>query len=95
MTIIVRLYGALKDVAGREVLALEPKNHSLILIDLIKEILRIHPPLNEFITIRDERIEVKGLTILVNGRHVMFLGGDTAVVNDGDVVDILPPLHGG
>ncbi|WP_448577849.1 MoaD/ThiS family protein [Thermosphaera sp.] len=95
MIVTVRFYGVLKDIVGREVLTLEVNNSGLILIDLIKEILRNHPSLSEFITIRDERIEVKGLTILINGRHAMFLGGDNAMLNDGDVVDILPPLHGG
>ncbi|RLG61544.1 molybdopterin synthase sulfur carrier subunit [Candidatus Geothermarchaeota archaeon] len=33
--------------------------------------------------------------ILVNGRHIEFLGGFEAVLKDGDSISIFPPLAGG
>ncbi len=94
MTIIIRFYGVLKEVV-KERLELDLKSNETLLVDLIKEILREYPALSNYIMIGEEGVVVRGVSVLINGRHVMFLGGDKALIRDGDVIDILPPLHGG
>lgn len=92
--IIIRFYGVLKEIV-KERLELNLKSSAILFADLIKEILKEYPALSNFIMVGEGGIEVRGLNVLVNGRHVMFLGGDKALVRDGDVIDVLPPLHGG
>ncbi|MCC6035111.1 MAG: MoaD/ThiS family protein [Desulfurococcaceae archaeon] len=94
MAVIVRFYGVLKEIIN-EKLELEVPSDGILFINLINEILQKYAPLSEYIVVTEKGVEVKGVTILVNGRHIMFLGGDKAVVRSGDIIDILPPLHGG
>jgi molybdopterin converting factor small subunit len=94
MTVIVRFYGALKEIIG-ERLELEVPSDGILFINLISKILQKYPLLSEYVVVTEKGIEVKGVTILVNGRHIVFLGEDKAVIRNGDTVDILPPLHGG
>jgi molybdopterin converting factor small subunit len=94
MAVIVRFYGVLKEIIN-EKLELEVPSDGILFINLINEILQKYAPLSEYIIVTEKGVEVKGVTILVNGRHIMFLGGDKAVIRSGDIIDILPPLHGG
>lgn len=94
MVVIIRFYGVLKEVV-KDRLELDLKSNEISLTDLIKEILRKYPAISNFITISEEGLVVRGVSVLINGRHAMFLGGDKALVRDGDVIDVLPPLHGG
>lgn len=94
MAVIVRFYGMLRELA-REKLELNISSNEISFLDLIKEILKEYPHLSNYIKVNEEKVEVKGVSILVNGRHIMFLGGDKALVRDGDVIDMLPSLHGG
>jgi len=94
VTVIIRFYGVLRDIASEKVELYIPQSE-VSFIDLIKEVVREYPALSNYIIVNDRGVEVKGVTILVNGRHIMFLGGDKALIKDGDVIDLLPPLHGG
>jgi len=92
--VIIRFYGVLREIASEKVELYIPQSE-VSFIDLIKEVMRECPALSNYIIVNDRGVEVKGVTILVNGRHIMFLGGDKALIKDGDVIDLLPPLHGG
>jgi molybdopterin synthase sulfur carrier subunit len=35
------------------------------------------------------------LTVLVNGRNILFLDGLSTTLHDGDVVSVFPPVYGG
>ena len=35
------------------------------------------------------------LTVLVNGRNILFLDGLATTLHDGDVVSVFPPVYGG
>jgi len=35
------------------------------------------------------------LTVLVNGRNILFLDGLSTSLHDGDVVSVFPPVYGG
>lgn len=94
MVVVVRFYGVLKELV-KERLELSTGSSEILFIDLIKEILKEYPSLSNYVKVGEEGVEVKGVSVLVNGRHIMFLGGEKALIRDGDVVDVLPPLHGG
>lgn len=96
MRVIVRLYGILRELTGYEVLTIELNSEKTYLCDVIARLLNVYPGLSQFIKLEGEGIiEVKGVTVIVNGRHAVFLGGERTVVKDGDVIDLVPPLHGG
>ncbi|MCC6011175.1 MAG: MoaD/ThiS family protein [Desulfurococcaceae archaeon] len=92
--VVVRFYGMLREIIS-EKLEVEVPSSGVLFIDLVSEILRKYPALGEYIAMNEKGVEVRGITILVNGRHIVFLGGDKAVIRSGDVIDVLPPLHGG
>lgn len=94
MTVIVRFYGVLRDIIS-EKLELEVSGGEIPFTDLVGELLRRHPVLGKYIMLTERGVEVRGVTVLVNGRHIVFLGGDKALIRSGDIIDILPPLHGG
>ncbi|MEO3992783.1 MAG: MoaD/ThiS family protein [Desulfurococcaceae archaeon TW002] len=94
MVVVVRFYGVLRELV-KERLELSMRSSEVLFLDLIKEILKEYPALEDFVKVSEERVEVRGINMLVNGRHIMFLGGDKALIRDGDVIDVLPPLHGG
>jgi len=95
LRIKIRLYGLLKDLAGSNELSLEIPVESTHLRDILEELVRRYPSLNTYISVKDGSIQVRGLSILINGQHAMFLGGDMAEIKDGYVIDILPPVSGG
>lgn len=94
MSVIIRFYGILKERV-KERLEIEIGSNEISFQELIKKILEEYPSLGEYIEINREEVVVKGVTILVNGRHIVFIGGEKAIIRDGDEIDILPPLHGG
>jgi len=95
LRIKIRLYGLLKDLTGSNELSLEIPVESTHLRDILEELVRRYPSLNTYISVKEGSIQVRGLSILVNGQHAMFLGGDMAEIKDGYVIDILPPVSGG
>jgi len=94
VTVIIRFYGILREIVN-ERLELHISQSEVSFADLIRIIIKDYPALSDYIVVSKGEVEVKGVTILVNGRHIMFLGGDKALIKDGDVIDMLPPLHGG
>lgn len=94
MVVVVRFYGVLRELA-RERIELSVRSSEVLFIDVVREILKEYPSLSSYVKVSEEGVEVKGVSVLVNGRHVMFLGGEKALIRDGDVIDVLPPLHGG
>jgi len=60
---------------------------------------RLRDLLDLFPAIKEEfnRYRTKGynMVVMINGRHVEFLGGLDAVLHDGDEVAFFPPAAGG
>lgn len=90
---LVRLYGPMVKAAGSKELNLDCR--VLELRELLTMLVNKYPGLNEYIVIKDGEILLRGVTILINGRHAMFQGGFKAEIHGGDVVDIIPPVRGG
>ncbi|MEM2009940.1 MAG: MoaD/ThiS family protein [Thermosphaera sp.] len=95
MQIRIRVYGMLKELVGREELTVSLDSERIILISVIEKVLEQYPQLGEFIELVDDDVRVRGVSILLNGRHVMFLGGSKAVIHNNDVLDLIPPMRGG
>lgn len=96
MRVVVRLYGVLKEITGSEVFVFELGEDSSHLNRVLELLINKAPQISQFIVLRKNgEVEVKGVSILVNGRHAVFVGGGSALIRDGDIIDILPPLHGG
>jgi molybdopterin converting factor small subunit len=77
----VKLYGKAKELAGKEELDVSLEKPTTIreLIDKISE----------------GRPEVSSKAVLVNGRNCIFSDGLETLVNEGDLVEILPFVSGG
>ncbi|MCR8501794.1 MAG: MoaD/ThiS family protein [Candidatus Korarchaeota archaeon] len=96
MRVAIRLYSILKDIVGREEITLDFNAEKLCLYEVITSLLERYPSLSQYIKLNKERkIETKGVSIIVNGRHAIFLGSENTEIRDGYVIDLIPPLHGG
>jgi molybdopterin converting factor small subunit len=80
----VKLYGKAKELAGREELDVSLEKPTTIreLIDKISEG-------------RPEASSKAVKAVLVNGRNCIFSDGLETLVNEGDLVEILPFISGG
>lgn len=95
MKIKIRLYGVLRDYVGRETLELEKAGSSIELHTLFKDLLDKYERLREYIVVEGDTMRVRSVSILVNGRHVMFVEGEKTQLKDGDIIDLIPPVAGG
>ncbi len=59
----------------------------------LKDIIDAVPDLKFLVTEQDHL--KSGFIVLVNGRHIEFLGGLQAVIKDGDTIAIFPQSGGG
>jgi MoaD family protein len=90
-TVTTRFFADLRDLfgAGREIRLTEARDVAGLLAALCDSPLRRS-------ALRDGHGECgKRVAILVNGRNITFLGGESVELNDGDVIDFFPPVFGG
>jgi molybdopterin converting factor small subunit len=83
--IIVKLLGGAKKIIGRDKVFLEERSMS------VKQILQILQKLSN----NYDALDLRNMLIAVNGTELSLLGGLDAEVNDGDVVSMVPVVHGG
>ncbi|MEM0044461.1 MAG: MoaD/ThiS family protein [Sulfolobales archaeon] len=97
MKIIVRLYGVLRSLAGdRERIEIElDERDDLRLIRLIERLLEEYPELRRYISVEDDKLRVRGVSIILNGQHIMFLEGENTLLKNEDIIDLIPPVSGG
>ncbi|MFQ5969720.1 MAG: MoaD/ThiS family protein [Nitrososphaerales archaeon] len=81
----VKLLGGAKKIVGKDDVSIEKGNAKLK--DIV-EILRIMSSNNTI-------FNSSNMLIVVNGVESSMLGGIEAQVKDGDVVSIIPVVHGG
>lgn len=94
MVVAVKLIGALRSASGKSKIAMKMKG-PVSIQELIKEIDRRHPKLeNAIIDTELEDPRPKTL-ILVNGKEISILNGLETMLEDGDRVVFVPVLHGG
>lgn len=91
----IKLYGRFREIAGKKVLSVNI-NKGTTLMGLIKNICgevgdEFKSALLDPITNEPRQY----INLLINGRHNRFLGGLDAVLDEGDVIDILMPAIGG
>ncbi|MCS7107311.1 MAG: MoaD family protein [Acidilobaceae archaeon] len=84
MSVIVRVYGDLREVLGWSQKEVERGRN-------LGETLRKVPLLWESIS----KYPFDTLIILINGRNARLSGGLEAEVKEGDVIDVFPPAAGG
>jgi len=89
----VRLHGILRKVVGVKEIILDYEE--LTLDKLFHYLTEHYKGLAHYIFKNGEKLSIRGIIILINGRHAMFQGGLKAVIKRGDVVDLIPPVHGG
>ena len=85
----VKLYMTLRDLFGWKERVVDLDKDGCRFKDLINIIPEIKKAIEKYSGKR------WSLIILVNGRHIKFLGGDDAILKDGDVISLFPPLAGG
>lgn len=95
MKVTIRFYGTLRELVGAEKVVLEIEGERRTFLNIVLTLIERYPQLKEYMIINGRILKVRGLSILVNGQHVMFLGGEEAEIRDGSIIDILPPVSGG
>ena len=92
MKVKVRAFGRLITNLGNEmVVELKPNSKIGDLLSLLRQ--KTEAVQKEAL-IRFDRIEPE-LTILLNGQNIQTLNGLKTPVKDGDLILLLPPVHGG
>jgi MoaD family protein len=94
MAITVKFLGALRHVSGVESLCLDYKENVCVRI-VINELIEERPELSRSLIdhqVQDPRLNA---LMLVNGREISVLSGLDTVLQDGDVLVIIPVVHGG
>ena len=85
----VRAYMTLMELFGWREKIVELDKDKPKFKDLIKKI----PDIS--IAMKRYKGERWSLIILLNGRHLNFLGNEEALLKDGDIITLFPPLAGG
>ena len=80
----VKLYGRARELTGKEEVQIELTGQTK-LKDLIRGVLKDH----DVASSKDIH------AILINGRNCIFLDGMDSLIQDGDMIDILPIVTGG
>ena len=83
--ITVKLLGGTRKIIGKEQVSIEVQS---IKVNEILEMLRSMSSNSDIFNTTD-------MLIVVNGVELSILGGLDAQVNDGDVVSVVPVVHGG
>jgi len=94
LKITVKLYGILRDLVKRETLELSCEDGECVLYRIFEKIVQTYPELKNYINVVDKEIYVRGVNIIVNGRHIMFYDINE-IVKEDLLIDILPPVSGG
>jgi molybdopterin converting factor small subunit len=94
MKVKIRFYGALREIIKTDSIEFV-FDKKINLIELFEKMINKYPQLSEFIEIRDENLYVRGLSIIVNGRHIIFLDLRNHELQEDSIIDILPPVKGG
>ena len=95
MRVYVRLFTALRELAGKGEVTLDLNVDKATVGDVLRELVKKFGPkfsdylFNEKAMVRDY------LQLLVNGRSVDLLEGLKTRLDDGDVVAVVPPVGGG
>lgn len=90
----VSLYATLRQRVGgvRDVeVPWQPGDNAL---DIIHELLRLHPRLAGYIIGEDDQL-LPYVSVFLDGRDVRYLGGLKTPVSPGTVISIFPPVAGG
>ncbi len=76
-----------------ELAIVETEAEGISIGELIEKALGMKPALGEYLKAKGKlRTDI---TVLVNGRHCMFIDGLATKLNAGDKVDVLLPMIGG
>jgi len=89
--VIVRVFGGLRDLAGRATLVIPARDAP----DIAALLARLDVDRPELAAALRSGLADGYLNTLVNGRNVRFLAGDGTSLSDGDSVAFLPPIGGG
>ena len=90
--VTVKLFATIKE-AFREGEIVVPLGQAADVAHLLQSICT--SPARERAVCDDDGILRKDVTVLVNGRHMRYLGGLQTKLVEGDDVRLFPPLYGG
>ena len=84
--ITIKLIGGAKKSFNSDQLQLDESNISIH--ELLKLLLKIKPDNNS-------NLDIENILIAINGSDSSAMNGKDTIVNDGDIVSIIPVIHGG
>ncbi|MEM2320475.1 MAG: MoaD family protein [Candidatus Bathyarchaeia archaeon] len=95
MLIKVHFLFNLRSIVGEKEVILRLENNVTTIRDLIRLLIGKYGEKLEKV-LRGESEEFNSsITILVNGRNVVFIKGLETTLSDGDIISIIPPAGGG
>ena len=83
--VIIKFLGGAKKIIGKEMISIEVES---IRVNEILMMLRSMSP-------NSHVLNSTNLLIVVNGMELSLLGGPDAKVSNGDIISIVPVVHGG
>ncbi|HQE19815.1 MAG TPA: MoaD/ThiS family protein, partial [Aggregatilineales bacterium] len=91
--VTVTLYATLRDLVGSKRIEV-PFEPGGTVRDFIEVINRTYPQIGKMLV--NENGELSGeVHVFVHGRNVMWLDNLDTVINEGDDIDLIPPVAGG
>ena len=89
----IRLYATLRDKVGHKEVELPFATHQTV-GDILHELVKVHPELNDDIWNADGSLAGHVVVILA-GRDVRHLDGVNTTLSEDDWLDVFPPVGGG
>jgi molybdopterin synthase sulfur carrier subunit len=89
----VKVYATLRLKIGTDRIAVE-SGPGATFRDVVEEILQQYPALRSHMMTDDNELSPH-VNLFVNGRNIQLLGGLDLVIQEGQQLDIFPPIAGG
>jgi molybdopterin synthase sulfur carrier subunit len=96
MSIRVRFFAHLRDLAGKREIELDVGNEERTILDLVQILSRTlgEDFKNALLDPKTGKVR-RYIKIMVKGKDLELLNGLKTVVRDGDIVQLFPPIGGG
>jgi molybdopterin synthase catalytic subunit len=90
----VRFFTSLREISGKIEEEFELEDHAVLASLINKIVLLYGQEARKYLYFKKEIID-PSIYFLVNGVNSKLLGGENTMLNEGDIVAVIPPIGGG